>query len=264
MSSPTRPGPPPSGLPSPAIEVATLIGRSVRHTARSIDGTAVAIVLPVLMLFTFVFVFGGAMQTGTDYLTYVVPGIIVLCAAHGSAMTATSVNHDLATGMVDRIRSLPVLGASLLIGHVVAGVLRNLVSAAVVVVVAVLIGFRPAATPLGWVLAAALLALFMAAFGAVSAAWGLLVRGPEAAGAIAFVLLFLPYVSSAFVPTGTMPEVLRGFAQAQPITPVVETLRALLLDRTVGDAGVPALLWCIGLLIAGIAASGRLFRRRTS
>jgi len=245
-------------------EVGTLIGRSVRHTVRSIDATIVAIVLPVLILLTFVYVFGGAMQTGTEYLTYVVPGIIVLCAAHGSAMTATSVNHDLTTGMIDRIRSLPVVGASLLVGHVVASVLRNLVSTAVVVAVAVLIGFRPVATPVGWVLAAALLALFMAAFSAVSAAWGLLVRGPEAAGAISFVLLFLPYVSSAFVPPETMPAVLRGFAEGQPTTPVVETLRALLLGQPVGGAAVPAVLWCTGLLVAGIAASGWLFRRRTS
>jgi ABC-2 type transport system permease protein len=245
-------------------EVGTLIGRSVRHTVRSIDATIVAIVLPVLILFTFVYVFGGAMQTGTAYLTYVVPGIVVLCAAHGSAMTATSVNHDLTTGMIDRIRSLPVVGASLLVGHVVASVLRNLVSTAVVVVVAVLIGFRPVATPLGWVLAAGLLALFMAALSAVAAAWGLLVRGPEAAGAIAFVLLFLPYVSSAFVPPETMPAALRGFAEGQPTTPVVETLRALLLGQPTGGAAVPAVLWCLGLLVVGIAASGRLFRRRTS
>jgi ABC-2 type transport system permease protein len=245
-------------------EVGTLIGRSVRHTVRSIDATIVAIVLPVLILFTFVYVFGGAMQTGTAYLTYVVPGIIVLCAAHGSAMTATSVNHDLTTGLIDRIRSLPVVGASLLVGHVVASVLRNLVSTAVVVVVAVLIGFRPVATPVDWLLAAGLLALFMAALSAVAAAWGLLVRGPEAAGAISFVLLFLPYVSSAFVPPETMPAVLRGFAEGQPTTPVVETLRALLLDMPAGGAAVPAVLWCVGLLVVGIAASGRLFRRRTS
>ncbi len=245
-------------------EVGTLIGRSVRHTVRSIDATIVAIVLPVLILFTFVYVFGGAMQTGTAYLTYVVPGIIVLCAAHGSAMTATSVNHDLTTGMIDRIRSLPVLGASLLVGHVVASVLRNLVSTAVVVVVAVLIGFRPVASPVDWLLAAGLLALFMAALSAVAAAWGLLVRGPEAAGAISFVLLFLPYVSSAFVPPETMPAVLRGFAEGQPTTPVVETLRALLLGQPAGGAAVPAVLWCVGLLVLGIAASGRLFRRRTS
>lgn len=245
-------------------EVGTLVGRSVRHTVRSIDASIVAIVLPVLILFTFVYVFGGAMQTGTEYLTYVVPGIIVLCAAHGSAMTATSVNHDLTTGMIDRIRSLPVVGVSLLVGHVVASVLRNLVSTAVVVVVAVLIGFRPVATPVDWLLAVGLLALFMAALSAVAAAWGLLVRGPEAAGAIGFVLLFLPYVSSAFVPPETMPAVLRGFAEGQPTTPVVEALRALLLGQPAGGAAVPAVLWCVGLLVVGIAASGRLFRSRTS
>jgi len=245
-------------------EVGTLIGRSVRHTARSVDATIVAIVLPVMILLTFVYVLGGAIDTGTDYLTYVVPGIVVLCAAHGSAMTATSVNHDLTTGMVDRIRSLPVVGASLLVGHVVAGVLRNLVSTAVVIAVAVLLGFRPAASPLDWVLTTGLLALFMAAFGAIAAAWGLFVRGPEAAGALAFVLLFLPYVSSAFVPPETMPAVLRGFAAHQPTTPVVETLRALLLGGAESSPAVPAVLWCAGLLVAGVAAAGALFRRRTS
>lgn len=245
------------------VEVQTLVGRSVRHTVRSIDATIVAIVLPVMILLTFVFVFGGAMATGTAYVTYVVPGIIVLCAAHGSAMTATAVNHDLTTGMIDRIRSLPVVGASVLVGHIVASVLRNLVSTAVVVGVALLIGFRPVASPVDWLAVVGLLALFMAALSAVAAAWGLLVRGPEAAGAIAFVMLFLPYLSSAFVPPETMPAVLRGFAEFQPTTPVVETLRALLLGRPVTGAGA-AVLWSVGLLAVGIAASGWLFRRRTS
>lgn len=245
------------------VEVQTLVGRSVRHTVRSIDATIVAIVLPVLILLTFVFVFGGAMATGAEYVTYVVPGIIVLCAAHGSAMTATAVNHDLTTGMIDRIRSLPVLGASVLVGHVVASVLRNLVSTAVVVGVALVIGFRPVASPLDWIAVAGVLALFMAALSAVAAAWGLLVRGPEAAGAIAFVMLFLPYVSSAFVPPETMPAALRWLAELQPTTPVVETLRALLLGMPVSAAGA-AVLWSAGLLVTGVAASGLLFRRRTS
>ncbi|WP_433503287.1 ABC transporter permease [Pseudonocardia halophobica] len=254
-----------SAVPGPLLDVGTFLGRSLRHSVRSIDAMIVAVVLPVLILLVFVYVFGGAMSTGasgTDYLTYVVPGVIVLCAAHGSAQTAVGVNQDMATGVVDRVRSLPVLGSAVLVGHVLASVARNLVSTAVVVGVALLLGFRPAASPLDWLVVAGLLALLMAGVSALSAAFGLLVASAEAAGALSFVLLFLPYVSSGFVPPETMPAVLRGFAEHQPVTPLIDAVRGLLLDAPVGTSPLLAVAWWGGLGLLGVLACGALFRRR--
>ncbi|MFR9804382.1 ABC transporter permease [Pseudonocardia sp. RS010] len=221
-------------------------------------------VLPVLILLVFVSVFGGAMSTGAsgaDSLTYVVPGVIVLCAAHGSAQTAVGVNQDMTTGVVDRVRSLPVLGSAVLVGHVLASVARNLVSTAVVVGVALLLGFRPAASPLDWLVVAGLLALLMAGVSALSAAFGLLVASPDAAGALSFVLLFLPYVSSGFVPPEAMPAVLRGFAGHQPVTPLIDAVRGL-LDAPVGTSPLLAVAWWGGPGLLGVLACGALFRRR--
>ncbi|GAA4706653.1 multidrug efflux ABC transporter permease LieB [Pseudonocardia yuanmonensis] len=261
VSSPVSPA---SRTPGVLLDVGTFVGRSLRHSARSVDATVVAVVLPVLILLVFVYVFGGAMDTGTEYLTYVVPGVIVLCAAHGSAQAAVGVNQDMTTGVIDRVRSLPVVGSAVLAGHVVAGVVRNLVSTAVVVAVALLLGFRPVATPLDWLAAAGLLALLMAGVSALAAAFGLLVTSAEAAGALSFVLLFLPYVSSGFVPPDTMPAVLRGFAEHQPVTPLIEAVRGLLLGTPVGAAPLLAVAWWGGLAALGVLACGLLFRRRAA
>ncbi|GAA1830297.1 ABC transporter permease [Pseudonocardia ailaonensis] len=251
-----------SPVPGPLLDVGTFVGRSLRHSARSIDAMIVAIVLPIMILLVFVYVFGGAMAARADYLTYVVPGVIVLCAAHGSAQTAIGVNRDMTTGTIDRVRSLPVVGSAVLIGHVLASVARNLVSTAVVVGVALLLGFRPVASVGDWVAVAGLLALLMVGVSALSAAFGLLVSSPEAAGALSFVLLFLPYLSSGFVPPETMPAVLRGFAERQPVTPLIDAVRGLLLGTPVGGAPWLAVAWWGGLGLLGVAGCGLLFRRR--
>jgi ABC-2 type transport system permease protein len=243
----------------------TLIGRSVRHSIRSIDALMTAVTLPVLLLLLFVYVFGGAIQTGGGpYVDYVVPGIILLCAGFGSATTAVSVNQDMATGMVDRIRSLPIAGTALLTGHVVASVLRNAASTVIVIGIALAIGFDAGGDPLDWLGVAALLALFMTAISWLAAAFGLLARSAEAAGAFSFVVMFLPYLSSAFVPPATMPAGLQGIAEHQPVTPVVETLRALMSGGDADGHAAAAVLWCAGLAVVGCAAATALFRRRTA
>jgi ABC-2 type transport system permease protein len=210
----------------------TLIGRNARHSARSIDALLTAVMLPVMILLLFVYVFGGAIRTGGDYVDYVVPGIILLCAGFGSATTAVAVNSDMTTGVIDRFRSLPIPGSAPLTGV------------------------------FGWLGAIGVLLCFMVAISWLGAAFGLLAGNPEAAGAFSFVVMFLPYLSSAFVPPETMPAGLQWLAEHQPITPITETVRALLMGGPGGDALV-ALAWCAGGIAVGAVAAALLFRSRS-
>jgi ABC-2 type transport system permease protein len=243
-----------------ASDSLALVGRSVRHSIRSVDALLTAVLLPVLLLLLFVYVFGGAIETDGRYLDYVVPGIILLCAGFGAATTAVSVNGDMTTGVIDRFRSLPIAGSAPLTGHVIASILRNLVSTVLVLGVALLLGFDPTASALEWLGVLGVLLAFMAAISWLAAAFGLLARSAEAAGAFSFIVLFLPYVSSAFVPPESMPAALEAIARHQPITPIVETLRSLMLGTPGGDALV-ALAWCLGFAAIGCAAAALLFRR---
>lgn len=240
---------------------AVLIGRSIRLSRRNLDMLILAIALPLVLMLLFVLVFGGAIATGTEYVTYVVPGILLLCTGYGAATTASAVAADMHGGMVDRLRTLPIPSAAVLTGHVVASLARNAVATTVVVAVAVALGFRPAGTVVDWLLAAGLLALWVAALSWLAAGAGVLARSVEAAGAFSFVMLFVPYLSSAFVPVETMPGVLRAFAAHQPVTPVTETVRALLTGAPVDRAG-PALAWCLGLLAVSVAFAVTAYGRR--
>jgi ABC-2 type transport system permease protein len=240
-----------------------MVGRSVRLSMRNMDALFTALFLPVMLMLLFVYLFGGAIETGTEYVTYVVPGVILLCAGFGSSLTAVAVTQDMKGGIMDRFRSMDVSGAAVLGGHVVASIARNLMSTVLVLAVAFLIGFRPAAEPLDWLAALGVLLLFVLAFSWVSAAVGLIARSAEAAGGFSFFVMFLPYPSSAFVPIDTMPSWIHGFAEHQPFTPVIESMRGLLLDTPVGNAPWLALAWCGGILAVAVAASGYLFHRRT-
>ncbi|MET9436261.1 ABC transporter permease [Streptomyces sp. NPDC006551] len=241
----------------------TLTGRGIRLSRRNLDAVITSMMLPVMLMLIFVYFFGGAIDTGTRYVTYVVPGVLLLCAGFGSASTAVSVSEDMKGGIIDRFRSLDIGGTPILAGHVGASVARNLLATTLVFGVAFLIGFRPSATPVGWLAAIGLLLAFITAISWLSAAAGLLAKTPEAAGGFTFFMMFLPYPSSAFVPIETMPGWLHGFARHQPVTPVIESLRGLLLDQPVGNAPWIALAWCAGLLTLAVAASGSLFRLRT-
>jgi ABC-2 type transport system permease protein len=242
----------------------TMSGRSLRMARRNVDVLLTSLLLPVLIMVLFVYLFGGAIDTGTRYVTYVVPGVVLLSAGFGAATTAVSVTSDMGGGIIDRFRSLDVAGASVLAGHVAASLVRNLASTVLVFGVAFLIGFRPSAGPLDWLAAAGILVLFIGAISWLSAAFGLLARSPEAAGGFSFVVMFLPYPSSAFVPIETMPGWLQGVAANQPVTPVIETLRGLLLGLPVGSSPARAVAWCLAILVASVAVSGVLFRRRTA
>ncbi|MBL6279425.1 ABC transporter permease [Micromonospora fiedleri] len=245
-------------------QTAVMISRCVRLSRRNVDALLTSLVLPVLLMLLFVYLFGGAIETGSAYVTYVVSGVLLLCAGFGAAGTAVSVTTDLTEGMIERLRTMDVGATSILAGHVVASVARNLVATALVLAVAVAIGFRPAVAPLRWLAAAGLLVLFVLAVSWVSAAFGLLARTPEAASGYTFLVMFLPYPSSAFVPVETMPRWLRGFAEHQPVTPVIESLRGLLLDTPVGSAPAHALAWFLGILALGVVLSAVLFRRRVA
>jgi len=222
---------------SAVADLLTMVGRCVRLSRRDLDALMMALMLPVMMMVLFVYLFGGAIQTGghyPHYVTYVAPGVLVLCTAWGAAQTGVGVADDMSGGIIDRFRSMDVSGAVLLAGHVVASVVKNLVSTVVVIAVALLIGFRPHADVLQWAAATGILVLFVFAMSWLSAVVGLITKSTDAAASFAFIMMFLPYVSSAFVPIKTLPGWLQGIAHHQPATPIVESLRGLLLDQPVG------------------------------
>jgi ABC-2 type transport system permease protein len=247
----------------PMSDALTMSARSIRLSLRQVDALLTSLLLPVMLMLVFVELFGGAIRTGTDYVTYVVPGVILLCAGFGSATTAVAVSQDMAGAIIDRLRSMDVGGPALLAGHVAAIVARNAASTGLVVGVAVVLGFRPTAGPLEWLAAAGILLAFMLGISWMAAAIGLVARSPEAANGFTFVVMFVPYASSAFAPVATMPAWLQGFAAHQPVTPVTETLRGLLLGGAVAHDAWVALAWCAGILGVSVAASAALFRRRT-
>lgn len=243
----------------------TMIGRSLRHNTRNIDSLLLSAALPVMLLLLFVYVFGAAIgTTRSEYVNYVVPGIILLCTGYGASTTAVSVAHDMVNGVIDRFRSLPILSSAVLTGHVVASLARNAFATLLVILVALAAGFRTSADVLEWLAVASILLLFILAMSWASVALGLLARSVEGASGFTFFVLFLPYLSSAFVPTETMPPALRAIADHQPVTPVIETVRGLLLGTPIGDSGWLAVLWFGGLLVAAYLAAMYLFRRRTA
>jgi len=242
----------------------TMAGRSLRLSVRSPDALLTALMLPVMLMVVFVYLFGGAVDIGTRYVDYVVPGVLLLCAVTGASTTAVTVCQDMTGGIIDRFRSLDVPGTSVLAGHVTASLLRNIASTALVVAVAFGLGFRPHAPAASFAAALGVLLLFVAAVSWLAAAFGLAVSAPEAANGAMFTLMFFCYASSAFVPVRTMPWWLRGFAQHQPATPVTETIRGLLLRQPGGIPLGAALAWCAGILAVSVAVSALLFRRRTA
>jgi ABC-2 type transport system permease protein len=249
---------------APVRDTLIMIDRGVRLSRRNVEAMITSLALPVMLMLLFVYLFGGALATGTKYVNYVVPGVIILCAGFGAASTAISVSEDMKSGIIDRFRSMDIGGAAMIGGHVVASVVRNLVSTAVVFGVALAIGFRPHASALDWLGAIGLLVAFMAAISWLAAATGLFASSPEAANGVTFVVMFLPYASSAFVPVSTMPSWLRGFASNQPCTPLIEAVRSLLSGHAAGADAGRALLWCAGILLVAIVGSALAFRRKTA
>lgn len=239
---------------------AVFIGRSIRHSLRNVEALIMAIMLPIMLMLLFTYVFGGAIDPSGGYVNYVVPGIILLCAGFGSSSTAVDVATDMTNGIIDRFRTMPIRSLSVVTGHVAASLFRNLLATGIVFFVALLVGFRPAATFTEWLGAIGMIVLFILTFTWLFAAIGLVTGSPSAASGYGFILLFLPYLSSAFVPIHTMPGWLQGVAKHQPITPVIETIRGLLTGTPVADYGWWAIGWCTAILAIAIVWSRVAFR----
>jgi ABC-2 type transport system permease protein len=241
-----------------------MIERSVRLARRNVDTLFASILLPLLMMALFVYVFGGAINTGTEYVNYVVPGVLLLTTGYGATSTAMVVADDMQSGMIDRLRSLPIHSFAVLTGHVVASVARNATSTAIVILASLAMGFRPSASVVDWLGALGLLLLYVAALSWLAAALGVIARSVESASTLSFFMLFLPYLSSAFVPPGSMPSWLQPISEHQPITPVIEAVRSLLTGTSMGPNGVRAVAWCCGLFLFSVVLATALYRRRTN
>lgn len=241
-----------------------MIKRSIIHITRNLDQLLAVLTQPIMFMLLFRYVFGGAIDTGEiSYVNYLTAGILIQQSAFGASTTAINLAVDLQRGIIDRFRSLPMFSSALLIGHVVADLVRNTVSAVIMFAVAFLVGFRPDANPIEWLLVFALLLAFTLAISWTAAILGLLVKSIEAAQWFSFlVILPLTFVSSAYVPTDSMPKVLEVFAENQPISQVIEATRAWLVGTPVGNHGWAAFGWCFGIIAVTMPIAAWLYRNQ--
>ena len=245
-------------------DTATLTGRSLRHIVRSPDTIITTTVMPIAFMLLFVYVFGGAIGRGTgSYVTYLLPGILLITIASSISYTAFRLFMDLKSGIFERFQSMPIARSSVLWAHVLTSLVASLVSVAVVVLVALLMGFRSSAGPLAWLAVAGILALFTLGLTWLAVIAGLSATTVDGASAFSYPILFLPFVSSAFVLTSTMPGPVRAFAEHQPVTSVVDTVRDLFGRQPVGGALWLALAWCLGLLVVAYGLAMTVYRRKT-
>ncbi|MFL5879164.1 MAG: ABC transporter permease [Actinomycetota bacterium] len=235
-------------------DTAVLTGRSLRHITRSLDTIITTTIMPIAFMLLFVFVFGGAINAGSDsYVNYLLPGILLITVASGVSYTAFRLFLDMKSGIFERFQSMPIARSSVLWAHVLTSVVANLVSVVVVVGVALVMGFRSGAGPLAWLAVAGILILFTLALTWLAVIPGLTATSVDGASAFSYPLIFLPFISSAFVLTSTMPGPVRAFAENQPVTPIVNTIRGLYAQQPVGTDIWIALAWCVGLLLVAYA-----------
>lgn len=245
------------------MDTAVLTGRSMRHIFRSVDTIITTAITPIALMLLFVYVFGGAIRTGTsNYVNYLLPGIMLIAIASGIAYTAVRLFTDLQGGIFERFRSMPVSRSSVLWAHVLTSLAVNGLSLVIIVGVALLMGFRTSATILDWLAVAGILALFTLALTWIAIIAGLSAKSVDGAGGFSYPLIFLPFISSAFVPTDTMPGPVRWFAENQPVTSIVNTLQNLFAQEPVGSDIWVALAWCLGILAVAYAAANGIYRRR--
>jgi len=246
-------------------DTAVLTGRSLRHITRSLDTIITTAVTPIAMMLLFVYVFGGAIDTGSDsYVTYLLPGILLITIASGIAYTAYRLFLDMKSGIFERFQSMPIARSSVLWAHVLTSLVANMISLVVVVLVGLLMGFRSGAGVLAWLTVAGILVLFTLALTWLAVIAGLSAKTVDGASAFSYPLIFLPFVSSAFVPTDTMPRLVRAFAENQPVTYIVNAIRDLLARQPVGTDIWIALAWCVGILIVAYGFAMVTYRRRIS
>ena len=244
-------------------DTAVLTGRSLRHVTRSVDTIITTAVTPIAIMLMFVYVFGGAIDTGSvDYVDYMLPGILLITIASGIAYTAVRLFTDTQAGIFERFHSMPIARSGVLWAHVLTSLVANVLSLALVVLVALLMGFRSGAGVLDWLAVAGILLLFTLALTWIAVIPGLSAKTPDGAGAFAYPLIFLPFISSAFVPTDTMPGPVRWFAENQPVTSIVGAIRALFTQQPVGNDIWTALAWCVGLLVVAYVVAMATYHRR--
>lgn len=244
-------------------DTAVLTGRSLRHIARSLDTIITTAIMPIAFMLLFVYVFGGAIHTGADaYVNYLLPGILLITIASGISYTAYRLFLDTKGGIFDRFQSMPIARSSVLWAHVLTSVVANVVSLVVVVLVALLMGFRSGAGVLAWLGITGILVLFTLALTWIAVIPGLTAKSVDGASAFSYPLIFLPFISSAFVPTETMPGPVRWFAENQPVTSIVNTIRDLFTGQPVGSGIWIALAWCVGILVVAYGFAMAAYRRK--
>ncbi|MCG5444556.1 ABC transporter permease [Micromonospora sp. NIE79] len=246
-------------------DTTVLLGRSLRHIARSPDTIITTAVMPIAFMLLFVYVFGGAIETGSDsYVNYLLPGILLITIASGISYTAFRLFLDMQGGIFERFQSMPIARSAVLWAHVLTSLVANLVSLVVVVLVALLMGFRTGTSVLGWLAVAGILVLFTLALTWIAIIPGLTAQSVDGASAFSYPLVFLPFVSSAFVPTASMPGPVRAFAEHQPVTAIVNAIRDLFAQEPVGSGLWTALVWCAGILVVAYLFANLTYRRKIS
>ena len=261
-----------STLSYAVADSATMVRRQLRHMLRYPSLTLQLAGMPIVFLLLFVYVFGGTLGAGlggpsggrAEYVNYVAPGILLMTVAAAAQGTAISVAMDMTEGIIARFRTMAIARVSVLTGHVVGSMVQTMLSMALVIGVALLIGFRPTASPVEWVLTAGVLAMMTFALIWLTVALGMVSKTVESASNIPMPLVFLPFLGSGFVPTESMPTGLRWFAEYQPFTPIIETIRGLLMGTPIGNSGVLAVAWCVGITAVGYLWAKKLFNRDPS
>jgi ABC-2 type transport system permease protein len=244
-------------------DTAALTGRSLRHITRSPDTIITTTIMPIAFLLMFVYVFGGAIDTGSEpYVSYLLPGILLITIASSIAYTAFRIFMDKSSGIVERFQSMPIARSSVLWAHVLTSLVASLISVVVVVLVALLMGFRSGAGVLAWLAVAGILVLFTLALTWLAVIAGLSAKTVDGASAFSYPLIFLPFVSSAFVLTATMPAPVRAFAENQPVTPIVNAIRDLYTQQPVSTDIWVALAWCLGVLVVAYVVAMATYRRK--
>ncbi|MEC0247078.1 ABC transporter permease [Paenibacillus chitinolyticus] len=244
-------------------DLGVMLGRSMRHISRSMDTIVTVTIMPIAMMLLFVYVLGGAIQSGTDnYVNYLLPGILLIAIASGVSYTSFRLFTDVQRGIFERFHSMPISRSTLLWGHVLTSLVSNAISVVVIVLVALVMGFRSSAGIVPWLAVAGILLLFTLALTWVAAIAGLSAKSVDGASAFSYPIIFLPFISSAFVPTGSMPTAVRVFAENQPVTAIVEAIRALLSDQPVGKDIWVALAWCVGILLLAYIFAMRVYKKR--
>jgi ABC-2 type transport system permease protein len=244
-------------------DMCIMLGRSMRHIFLSMDTIISVTITPIAMLLLFVYVFGGAIQTGTDnYVNYLLPGILLIAIASGTAYTAYRLFMDMQRGIFERFHSMPIARSAPLWGHVLTSLVSNAISIVVIILVALIMGFRSSAGVGSWLAVAGILTLFTLALTWIAVIAGLSAKSVDGAGAFSYPLIFLPFISSAFVPTESMPAAVRAFAENQPVTSIVEAIRALLSEQPVGNEIWVALAWCVGIMLVAYFFAMRVYKKR--